>query len=94
MSFNNSDISNKLFGYIYMSVIEEEVSRKLIQRAEFGLKKYGVTLLREDLTTLDWLTHAQEEAMDLANYLEVLIQREIKRVEENNYIINLPENIE
>ena len=34
------------------------------------------TLEREDLTTLDWLIHAQEEAMDLANYLEVLIQKE------------------
>ncbi len=64
-----------------MSVIEDDVCRKLQERAEFGLSKYGVTLLRTDLTTLDWLVHAQEEAMDLANYLEVLIVQETERLE-------------
>lgn len=59
-----------------MSYIEDNVCKKLQERATFGLKKYGVTLVRDDLTTLDWLTHAQEEALDLANYLEVLIQKE------------------
>lgn len=62
-----------------MSRIEDEVCRKLQERAGFGLQKYGVTLERTDLSTLDWLVHAQEEAMDLANYLEVLIQRERQR---------------
>jgi ABC-type nitrate/sulfonate/bicarbonate transport system ATPase subunit len=59
-----------------VSVIEDQVCAKLQERAGFGLQKYGVTLERTDLTTLDWLTHAQEEAMDLANYLQVLINRE------------------
>lgn len=58
-----------------MSKIEDEVCRKIQERAEFGLKKYGVTLERDDLTELEWLIHAQEEAMDLADYLEVLIQK-------------------
>jgi hypothetical protein len=58
-----------------MSKIEDAVCAKIQQRAEVGLKKYGVTLEREDLTELDWLIHAQEEAMDLVNYLEVLIQK-------------------
>ena len=58
-----------------MSKIEDDVCKKIQQRAEFGLKKYGVTLERDDLTELQWLVHAQEEAMDLANYLEVLIQK-------------------
>jgi hypothetical protein len=31
---------------------------------------------REDLSTLDWLRHAQEEAMDLSLYLEKLIVKE------------------
>lgn len=65
-----------------MSAIEDVVCEKIQTRAEFGLKKYGVTLERDDLSTLDWLIHAQEEAMDLANYLEVLIQRERKRIEQ------------
>jgi len=63
-----------------MSTIEDSVCEKIQQRAEFGLKKYGVTLERKDLTKLDWLIHAQEEAMDFCGYLEVLIQAERKRL--------------
>ena len=59
-----------------MSKIENAVANKILRRADFGHQKYGVTLERTDLTKLDWLNHAQEEAMDLANYLEVLIQLE------------------
>ena len=67
-----------------MSRIEDEVCRKLQQRAGFGLGKYGVTLEREDLNTLDWLVHLQEELMDAANYLQVLIEREEGRLEEDS----------
>ena len=49
------------------------VIQKIKTRSEAGLKKYGVTLERTDLTLLNWLQHAQEEAMDLANYLEVIM---------------------
>lgn len=51
----------------------EAVRQKLKQRAEVGLAKYGVDTTREDLTTIEWLKHAQEEAMDLAVYLERII---------------------
>jgi hypothetical protein len=64
-----------------MPKIEDTVCEKLQQRAKFGLTKYGVTLERTDLTELDWLNHAQEEAMDLVNYLEVIIQQKIKNAE-------------
>jgi len=53
----------------------ESVREKFKQRAEVGARKYGTTLERTDLTSLDWLLHAQEEAMDLTLYLEVLIER-------------------
>lgn len=59
-----------------MSKIEDAVAAKLQKRADTGLAKYGVTMERTDLSTLDWLIHAQEEAMDLAVYLERLIQDE------------------
>ena len=77
-----------------MSKIENAVAGKILLRADFGLQKYGVTLERTDLTKLDWLNHAQEEAMDLANYLEVLIQREQRsRVRKFlDYINNLLRN--
>jgi len=59
-----------------MSSVEESVIRKIESRAKVGKSKYGVTMDRTDLTYLDWLYHAQEEAMDLAVYLEKLIQLE------------------
>lgn len=54
------------------------VRRKLRDRERAGLRKYGVTTERTDLSRLDWLVHAQQEAMDLAVYLERLIQEEGK----------------
>jgi hypothetical protein len=56
--------------------IVESVREKLRSRAEVGHRKYGVTMERTDLTHRQWLVHAQEEAMDLAVYLEKLIQAE------------------
>jgi hypothetical protein len=51
----------------------DAVINKMTQRAEIGLRKYGVTTERTDLTQKQWLIHAQEEAMDLAIYLQRLI---------------------
>tara|TARA_R110000764_G_scaffold29252_1_gene68702 strand:- start:55 stop:276 length:222 start_codon:yes stop_codon:yes gene_type:complete len=61
-----------------MSSIEYRVCTKITQRAELGKKKYGITMDRTDLTELQWLVHAQEEAMDLAIYLEKIIQIKTK----------------
>tara|TARA_R110000796_G_C14389144_1_gene416213 strand:- start:389 stop:577 length:189 start_codon:yes stop_codon:yes gene_type:complete len=58
--------------------IEEQVCYKILKRSEVGKKKYGVTMERKDLTELQWLRHAQEEAMDLAVYLEKLIEMKTK----------------
>jgi len=59
-----------------MSSIEEQVCFKILKRSDVGKKKYGTTMEREDLSKLDWLKHAQEEAMDLAVYLQKLIELE------------------
>jgi hypothetical protein len=48
------------------------VARKIKERSEAGMKKYGVTMMRQDVTTLQWINHAQEEAMDFIIYLERL----------------------
>jgi intergrase/recombinase len=48
------------------------VIKKFEKRADDGLKKYGVTLERTDLSTLDWINEAQQEAMDFCLYLERL----------------------
>ena len=51
------------------SVIDEHISR-----AQMGKQKYNNTLDRTDLSVIDYLQHAKEEAMDLALYLEKTIQ--------------------
>ncbi len=45
---------------------------KFTQRSEMGKKKYGTDLDRTDLSTLEWINHAQEELMDGILYLEKL----------------------
>jgi hypothetical protein len=57
-----------------MSSIENKVCIKILDRAEVGEKKYGTTMDRTDLSTADWIKHAQEEAMDLAVYLEKILE--------------------
>lgn len=56
--------------------IVESVIYKLRSRSQKGIEKYQTTLERTDLKKIDQLKHAQEEALDFANYLEVLIQKE------------------
>lgn len=51
----------------------QAVCTMLQNRAQVGLKKYGVDTTREDLTHIQWLKHAQEEALDLAVYLQRII---------------------
>jgi hypothetical protein len=50
------------------------VIKKFQDRSDLGQKKYGTTLDRTDLKTLDWIQHAQEELMDGILYLEKLKQ--------------------
>jgi hypothetical protein len=59
-----------------MSRIEETVCKKIMMRADIGEIKYGITMEKEELTRKEWLIHAQEEAMDLAIYLQKLIEME------------------
>jgi hypothetical protein len=55
-------------------VIVDSVRQKLLERSQVGIQKYGTMMDRTDLDTLAWLKHAQEEALDLAVYLERLIE--------------------
>jgi len=52
--------------------IVQAVVKSFLERSALGQKKYGVTLDRTDLKTLDWIQHAQEELMDGILYLERL----------------------
>lgn len=61
------------------SIIDEH-----IKRAKMGKEKYGQTLDRTDLSVVDYLQHAKEEAMDLALYLEKVIQMLNGKVEKSD----------
>ena len=52
--------------------IVKSVIEKFIKRSELGKEKYKTDLDRQDLKTLDWINHAQEELMDGILYLEKL----------------------
>lgn len=52
--------------------IVESVINQFKQRSEVGIAKYGTTLDRNDLSTLEWIEHAKQESMDFILYLEKL----------------------
>ena len=48
------------------------IAEKMRLRSSVGVAKYGQSLAREDITLYDWLNHAQQEALDLAAYIEAI----------------------
>lgn len=52
--------------------IVESVVNSFKQRSNVGIRKYNKTMDRNDLSTLEWLQHLQEELMDATLYLEKL----------------------
>lgn len=57
----------------YDSVVSS-ILEKFKNRAKFGKQKYNTDLDRNDLSTVEWINHAQEELMDGILYLEKLKQ--------------------
>ncbi len=51
-----------------------DVIERMKARSDKGMSTYGVPMTREDVSTIEWLRHAQEEALDLAVYLERCIR--------------------
>jgi hypothetical protein len=56
--------------------IVAKVVADLERRSAVGVKKYGTTLARTDLSRADWIRHGYEEALDLACYLRRLMEDE------------------
>jgi len=52
------------------------VARKITDRADVGLAKYGTTLAGAGLSRRELLVHMQEELMDAAVYAQRLIEME------------------
>ena len=57
-----------------MSRILYKIIDDLLAREEKGIKEYGTTMDRTDLSEIEWLQHAYEEALDLSIYLKKLIK--------------------
>jgi hypothetical protein len=57
-----------------MSEILDDVINDLFGRESKGLQEYKTTMDRNDLSELEWLNHAYEEALDLSLYLKKLIK--------------------
>jgi|TARA_Y100000296_G_C5178170_1_gene261428 ABC-type amino acid transport substrate-binding protein len=49
-----------------------KVINRMVKRSAEGIEKYKVTMLREDVSTAQWIDHAIEELLDAAIYLERL----------------------
>jgi len=50
------------------AIVDETVAM-LLARSKLGQAKYGTTLMRNDLSLLDWMRHAIEESLDRTLYL-------------------------
>ena len=55
--------------------ITQRVLDKIISRSIIGMKRFGVTMHDNPKDVDQWLLEAQEEAIDLINYLEIAIER-------------------
>lgn len=70
---NNIGIVKKADAEIFIKdTIVDSVINQFKKRSSAGYYKYGTTLDRDDLSTFEWISHAQEEAMDFCLYLEKL----------------------
>ena len=63
----------------------EKVIKQLQERSEVGIKKYGTTLDRNNLSLRGWLEHQKQELLDGALYC----QRAIDELDKQNTIDHL-----
>ena len=70
-----SDKNSEIIDTTHLDSVVTSVLHKFTDRAVFGKKKYGTDLDRKDLSTHQWIEHAQEELMDGILYLEKLKQQ-------------------
>jgi len=53
-----------------MSKLLAKVFAEFIEREERGVKKYGTTMDRNDLSLSEWIQHLKEELLDAICYLQ------------------------
>ena len=77
MKHETEQMMDELYSNVHEFFIEDPIvttlMRKFEARSKVGMKIYGQSMEANKLSTIEWLTHAQEEAMDLALYLQKII---------------------
>lgn len=53
---------------------EARICAEIAARQQMGINKYGTTVAENRLSLREWLTHAKEEALDQAIYLQRAIE--------------------
>jgi hypothetical protein len=53
---------------------EARICVEIAARQQMGIAKYGTTVAENRLSLREWLTHAKEEALDQAIYLQRAIE--------------------
>jgi len=76
MNITHDYDSDRMEDPIVMSVMT-----KFYERSQVGIKKYNTMLTRDDLSTLEWISHLQDELMDATLYLERLKQEFYEKVD-------------
>lgn len=70
-----SDHTTESIDMSHLDSVVTSIIHKFTERAKFGKTKYGTDLDRTDLSTVQWIEHAQDELMDGILYLEKLKQQ-------------------
>lgn len=66
------------FRILWTEGTEGQVCGDIVDRQQFGKRKYGVTVEESPLDLRRWLTHAYQESLDLPIYLRrALAEREV-----------------
>ncbi len=68
--------------------VNNAVVRKIWFRAEAGLRNYGVSMDRDDLSLLNWLQHLQEEMLDACVYIQKILIEKGKEEDAKTYQSN------
>lgn len=63
----------------------EKNREMLLKRSLMGVEKYGFTTDTNPLALRDWLQHALEEALDMANYLQAAISKLDEKAKEDDH---------
>lgn len=69
-----SESNTEIIDTTTLDSVVKSILYKFTERAKFGKQKYGTDLDRKDLSTVQWIEHAQDELMDGILYLEKLKQ--------------------